>query len=114
MGRRYSRIVGKTVMVINTDGRKHKCTITGADFSIGLTIQDASSGHYFMCCNGPKSPVWRNNNKPFPTKQKHQYNAWLAHVYDATIAGKPIVLKDILKLGGVDQLLSAQNCAFSQ
>ena len=114
MGRHYSRIMGKTVTVIDTNGRKNKCTITGADFSIGLTIQAVSDKHYFMCCNGPKSPVWRNSNKPFPTKEMHLYRTWLAHVYDAILAGKPIVLKDILKLGGNKQTLSAQNCAFSQ
>lgn len=112
MGRKYSTLEGKKV-IMEWNDVEHKCVITGADWSVGLTIQEEGTKRYMFCENGPKSPVMKGK----------EYN-WglhrdaMGYIYDNVKAGRPLLQRDILaiykKNAHIAGMASAEMCAFSQ
>ena len=114
MGRKYSRLTGKKVDFVRWNGSTAKCVVTGAEWSIGLTIQEVETKRYVYCSNGPKSPLMKRR------RFNHAlHRATMQYVYDRIKAGKPLTAVEILEMykkhdfwfGGTP---SAKTCAFSQ
>ena len=55
MGRKYSKLEGRKV-IYRVGMRSYSGVVTGAEWSIGFTLQEESTKRYLVCLNGPKSP----------------------------------------------------------
>ena len=112
MGRRYAKLVGKTVQFTHSDNSVEQVTITGADWSIGLTIQAAETKRYILCTHGPKSPLSTTG------VGVGIHHTTLAYVYDAVMSGRDLKYKELKTLMTKDSPIgngpSAETCAFSQ
>jgi len=113
MGRTYSKLEGRSVIVDCHMG-KIPCTVTGADYSLGITIQCTDTKGYMVCLNGPKSPVMKGVkfNHTFHRKQ-------MQLVYDTIMAKQVLTVSALQKVaretaGAHGTKPSAATCAFSQ
>ena len=114
MKRCYSKLEGMKVKVITYRGRL-SCTVTGADYSLGLTIQQNNKAKTYICCvNGPKSPVIKS-----VMFNSAQHKFVMQYIYDTLIAGKTLNINELIIFINKANLVfgtspSAKTCAFSQ
>ena len=113
MGRSYSKLEGRQV-VVDCHMGKVPCTVTGADYSLGITVQRTSDKTYMICLNGPKSPVVKG------IKFNHAFHrAQMQFVYDTIMAKQVLAVNDLTAIarktaGSAGSRASAKTCAFSQ
>ena len=113
MGRSYSKLEGHQV-VVNCYLGKVQCTVTGADYSLGITVQRTSDKMYMICLNGPKSPVIKG------IKFNHAFHrAQMQYIYDTVMAKQVLATSKFTEIaiktsGLAGSNVSAETCAFSQ
>lgn len=116
MGRHYDRLVGKKVVCIRPNGTAANCVVTGADWSVGITIQEEKTNRYIVCLHGPKSPLLhREPNSP----ERTIIQTLTRYIYDKVSKNLPVELNHLILEYHRNGIFvsghpSAKTCAFSQ
>ena len=114
MGRRYATLEGKEVEFVKGSGAKVVCKVTGADWNVGLTLQDVKTGDYLLCINGKASPLMKGTK----VRTKLHTQA-MQYVYDCVKNKTPVTIEQIRNIQKANNFSSscspsAETCAFSQ
>ena len=116
MGRRYASLEGREVDFRHDDGRVVRCVVTGADWSLGLTVQQVGDNkHYVYCINGPKSPIMKGQRFNYKLHCKT-----MAYIYDCVMNKQVLKTTKLIALHksytgwNPGSHPSAETCAFSQ
>lgn len=108
--RNYAKLEGRKC-VYDNGMHSFNGVVTGADYAIGITIQeDGNLSRYLMCLNGPKSP-FKINPRGYPKVARY--------VYDSVMSGKRLDSAYILEIfrtvkAIIDNNPSVNTCVFSQ
>lgn len=106
---------GKEIRVQSESGAVAIGIVTGIDYDLGITLQAKDDKRYFLCHNGPSSPIAKEIPKYNPNYHNKIYSAIVAMIREGEVRLDELWRQvTAIKKSTPGIYPSAANCPFSQ